>query len=1380
MGSVVGTPQYMSPEQAAGRLNQLGPASDVYSLGATLYCLLTGKAPFHGRDVGRLLKQVQDGDFPTPRQIDRRISPSLEGICLKAMALIPGDRYATPRALAEDIEKWLADEPVAAYRETPGEWALRWARHHKHWMVAGTLLLVVAVMILSGSTFLVNAERQRTQDALAETERSRSATKQALDKAQASETARIEAQVNSLLQAEPDSVPTILQALQPVRNEAFPLLRRKLARKDLPASQAMRIQLALLPAQPELLEDLRQELLKAKPEEFAMLREGLRDHQAKLREPLWKTLQNEDADKAVRFRAACALAGFDPHNSHWPNVADEVAGWLVHQNPLVLGTWVEMLEPVRKTLLPALTREFRESPAPEIRNVANNLVGRWAADQLELLTQLLKDANAAQFEALIPQLRAHKEQALAHFRAALAETLVPKWPATPAGLSPPEPRFAEQIDQAQGLLADEFALVQTVPLKQFPELAEGLKPAGYRPVRYRPYLSRGKILVAAVWRRDGKPFRMETSLTKEALLKQNEIHQKAGFAPVDVAGYLSFKQSSAAESSNKKTPNDNPERYGAIWVRSDLQTEEARLLCGMDYAGFGKTLAQYKRQSNSFGQMTLQLFQAEKDQPRYSSVLQVRPNKQDWRSLWGADQQFFEITETPTWVQNEICLTHLDQPLGSKNPFQKELAEIANGDQAAGLGQTYIRPYKEGMIALGEGRNERAVELLTQAINTVKILPQPYYLRSLAYARLGKNAEAKQDGVKAGEAQQRAIPLLTAEQGRDFTYFEAYSMSLVAAHLGEPNAGEKQLEDFLAAHERQPEALYVAARAYALMSKVVAENKPGNAPESKPEDGKTLAKRYGDRAVAMLRSAYQNGFSDTTGALFTQPDFAPIRDLPAYHQLVEDQHAMRRFALVWHLGNIAYESRRTTGTSPQEHLAECRRLLAEGFRPEAISVSTPILNPEGKPLLEAEQNPVGISVWQRPLIAEKDRTQHARQQANSALALWRLDPQQNHWPQIKSALTPRFDAEFINRAASMKLPPKVLIDRLPRETNPFAKRILLLALGNYESAELSVAERQTLIPSLAAICRDDPDAGIHSAAEWLLRTWSNETAIETLKKSLITNRPREGKKWYVNGQGQTLAVVKGPAEFEMGASPTDADRLTDELMHRVRIDRTFAIATTETTVSQFLGFNPDADFVKTSSPDIDGPIINVDWFDAVRYCRWLSEKEGIPEDQMCYPALEEIGPGMTMPANYLKRTGYRLPTEAEWEFAARMGQDTRYTYGDDAQLLPDRAWIMNNANDRAHRVGLLKPNGLGLFDVMGNVGEWCHDEYMPYRLPPRGLATWDIPPREVNGGRVGRGGSLLSDAATSRVTRRFNWNSTRKFTDVGFRIARTLPPAKSE
>ncbi len=126
-GSRIGTLGYMSPEQAAGHHDRFGPASDVYSLGATLYAILTGQRPLAGEaDANEVLRKTQSGEIPPPRSLRPTIPRPLEAICLKAMALQPEDRYAGPRAVAEDLERWLAGEPVRVWREPWIDRSRRW------------------------------------------------------------------------------------------------------------------------------------------------------------------------------------------------------------------------------------------------------------------------------------------------------------------------------------------------------------------------------------------------------------------------------------------------------------------------------------------------------------------------------------------------------------------------------------------------------------------------------------------------------------------------------------------------------------------------------------------------------------------------------------------------------------------------------------------------------------------------------------------------------------------------------------------------------------------------------------------------------------------------------------------------------------------------------------------------------------------------------------------------------------------------------------------------------------------------------------------------------------------------------------------------------
>jgi serine/threonine-protein kinase len=148
-GSALGTPAYMSPEQAEGDLERLGARSDVYSLGATLSYLLTGRPPVEGNDIGELLRRVRRGDLPTPRHLDLSIDQALEAVCLKAMATKPEDRYPSCRALAEDIERWMADEPVSAWREPLSRRARRWAKRNRTVVTTAAVALVAGVVGLA-------------------------------------------------------------------------------------------------------------------------------------------------------------------------------------------------------------------------------------------------------------------------------------------------------------------------------------------------------------------------------------------------------------------------------------------------------------------------------------------------------------------------------------------------------------------------------------------------------------------------------------------------------------------------------------------------------------------------------------------------------------------------------------------------------------------------------------------------------------------------------------------------------------------------------------------------------------------------------------------------------------------------------------------------------------------------------------------------------------------------------------------------------------------------------------------------------------------------------------------------------------------------------
>jgi serine/threonine-protein kinase len=161
-GTAAGTPAYMSPEQASGRLAELGPASDVYSLGATLYALLTGQASHRGDNPLDVLRRVQSGKVDPPRKLKKDVPAALEAVCLKAMARKPADRYPSALALAADVEHWLADEPVGAYPEPVIVRACRWGRRHRTLVTSAAALLVTALIALAIGFVAVEYERRQT------------------------------------------------------------------------------------------------------------------------------------------------------------------------------------------------------------------------------------------------------------------------------------------------------------------------------------------------------------------------------------------------------------------------------------------------------------------------------------------------------------------------------------------------------------------------------------------------------------------------------------------------------------------------------------------------------------------------------------------------------------------------------------------------------------------------------------------------------------------------------------------------------------------------------------------------------------------------------------------------------------------------------------------------------------------------------------------------------------------------------------------------------------------------------------------------------------------------------------------------------------------
>jgi serine/threonine-protein kinase len=285
-GTALGTPAYMSPEQADGRLDLLGPPSDVYSLGATLYVLLTGRPPFTGSDAAEVLPKVQRGEFTRPRVVNASIPEPLEAICLKAMALKPADRYATPRALAEDIEHWLADEPVSAYREPWPDRARRWSRKHRTLVTSAAAMLLLGLLGSAGFATVVTA---KNRELARQTQRAETREQMAIDAVKRFRDALVE---------EP-----VLKS-----NKALEALRKRLLKEPLAFFRLLREQLqGDQETRPEALARLAEAAhdYAHVSQEIGEIQDSLRSHVESL--AIWEKLAREQPAKADYQRGLATI-----------------------------------------------------------------------------------------------------------------------------------------------------------------------------------------------------------------------------------------------------------------------------------------------------------------------------------------------------------------------------------------------------------------------------------------------------------------------------------------------------------------------------------------------------------------------------------------------------------------------------------------------------------------------------------------------------------------------------------------------------------------------------------------------------------------------------------------------------------------------------------------------------------------------------------------------------------------------------------------------------------------------------------------------------------------------------------------------------------------
>jgi formylglycine-generating enzyme required for sulfatase activity len=471
--------------------------------------------------------------------------------------------------------------------------------------------------------------------------------------------------------------------------------------------------------------------------------------------------------------------------------------------------------------------------------------------------------------------------------------------------------------------------------------------------------------------------------------------------------------------------------------------------------------------------------------------------------------------------------------------------------------------------------------------------------------------------------------------------------------------------------------------------------------------------------------------------------------------------ALEAAELDFYMNPVPHELKKLSALQPWINLKLKQEIfLISDDTEEKLKLNQSLLGSSSKASEKLQQELIGKVPYN-----DRDRLAAIERQANAAMALLRL-----------------------NELSGQSVPD----DSTKRQQHYYRLYGMILGLGEYSLDQLPSAERDGLLKTLETMYAEHPSRAIHSAVGWLLRRWGQ--AVEEKELAYDATGARE---WYViqveppkdeNSQPEksseqeersinltapiffTMLVYPG-GEFEMG-DPGEQQRKS--------VPGPFAVSDREVTWRQFSAVDEDTRrkaWEKQFQQQIgerglhpDEPVFGVNWFDAVYYCRWLTESKMPGERNQCYVKKDLSGSKdkmkgwLSFPSNTdgawewpmnPKRPGFRLLTEAEWEYVACGSIETRYSFGSSGSLLAEYGWFTDNSEKWSQRTRELRPSVAGVFDIHGNLWEWVDDWYAEGSY------------------RMYRGGSWLSNAEYSLSGDRHQPRLTPGYRSInlGFRVA---------
>lgn len=1132
-----------------------------------------------------------------------------------------------------------------------------------------------------------------------------------------------------LLESDTSNVTPLLNQIEPYRNWVVPkLVRMQSESSDPITKQKHQFHKALVLADDDesQVPILAEGLGGVEDQDLLKIIEHIHSHNKIASAPIFEQMQSELTQRPSTGLAIAALVcRLAPANPGWESAIPSIVSAVIRKPSTQIAYWPKLLEPIRPLLVQQLLNEAESTLDSNSETTTNvfSLMAVLAHDNAAIMARGIRIAPL-ELSATLVKSRSPELELKPELRVQLSDGSVPK--ETTASVQ------TETVLRGMDAMAGKtWATAANVPADRLSEILESMKKIGYVPRTIRAMRNQEPKGVSVVWQKGNSDFIVETGLAASVFESRFAALQQEHYVLSDFSVW------------NQETSTTKSTQAEVTW-------------CGL----WEKSL------DGRSVQQTLLLNE--------TSSTQNQPERAKRLAGLQRSKQCDLVGTNGELLRSSLWTTTNAESL--ENVAWSRLA-IASGDVFPGYAMRDIRCEDTTMA------NDRG-NTYTDYLDFVSYMDP----KNPSYARFAVNAVAK---LSACGGSEQALEILEKLLPSDFERLPENERDAVQrgadrqfariyARLGRSDALRAFLDKvILPGSFTSEEKDYLRLRLALLdndlnLAKSIVAKMEATANRSR------LTRDYYLRALAKI--AEMTEFGDVSSEAFgkliefvprwhneepdsletlLEVDFDGLRQQPRWLDLLARLKVHARFS-VCSVADETIETKAVFGELQTEHDRSASLLAVDGYIPFCLHAYQ---SPHGKVL---------SSVWHRPKQTVDSISLRAAQQANLCFALANLGESDA----LLDALNHRWGTSTASEIVANGhriLPPSVVVAMLRQEAPVKVQSQLVSLLGNYKPLDFQPSELEYLKLRLSDWNALSPDASLRNHSLWCLVHWG--LPVQSWKSD--SNKSKGN--WIVNSLGQQMIVLEPPGVVLVGR--------TEERKQWVRISRKLAIGSTEVTGEQFEEFLKDPRVIQwidddrrqrlIRPTDKENPQASISWWIAIQYCQWLNEREGIPENQWCYPNVwKNSGKRFSPNPDYLSRTGYRLPTQSEWEYACAAGSNEAWHFGSNSKNTAGYEWTSPHSQEQVHDVARLRPNAFGFFDMGGNLAEWT-DDFM--RQPLRSKESFfaddagnfgDVNPAY----RVLCGGRFRLSQATAMTTMFAYFAPEHRSTSTGFRIARTLAP----